>query len=207
MAYNGGITCNFVIKLSDNTVGSLTQKQKSLVIGTILGDGYLRIIPKRKNAFLEVNHSASQKDYVDWKYEILRSVVKSGPKLRNGNGGRIAYRFYTQCLPEITNIFARFYKNGRKLIPEDLVIDQFSLAVWFMDDGSNSGGSVYLNTQQFSETEQRKLQDVLVKQYGIRSNLNKDKIYKRIRIIAEDAHKFCDLIRNYIPSSMEYKLV
>jgi len=67
-------------------VGSLTQEQKSLIIGTILGDGYLRIIPRRKNAFLEVNHSANQRDYVDWKYSILRSIVKSGPKLRKGNG-------------------------------------------------------------------------------------------------------------------------
>ena len=45
----------------DNTVGSLTQYQKSLIIGTIFGDGYLRIIPGRKNAFLEINHSFSQK--------------------------------------------------------------------------------------------------------------------------------------------------
>lgn len=196
-----------MIKLSDNTVGSLIQKQKSLIIGTILGDGYLRIIPKRKNAFLEINHSAAQKDYVDWKYEILRSIVKSEPKLRNGNGNRIAYRFYTRCLPEITFLFARFYKNGKKIIPNDLSIDKFGLAVWFMDDGSNSGGSLYLNTQQFSENDQIKLQSVLLNQYNIRSNLNKDKNYKRIRIIKEDAPKFCNLIRHYIPKSMEYKLV
>lgn len=196
-----------MLKLSDNTVGSLTQKQKSLIIGTILGDGYLRIIPKRKNAFLEVNHSANQKDYVDWKYEILKSIVKSKPKLRNGNGHRVAYRFYTQCLPEITELFASFYKNGKKIIPENLMVDQFGLAVWFMDDGSNSGGSIYLNTQQFSEDEQRKLQNILIGQYGVRSNLNRDKIYKRIRIIKEDASKFCDLIRQHIPQSMEYKLV
>jgi hypothetical protein len=188
-------------------VGSLTQKQKSLIIGTILGDGYLRIIPRRKNAFLEINHSAKQKNYVDWKYKILKSIVKSEPKLRNGNGNRIACRFYTQCLPEITNMFVRFYKNGKKIIPENLVIDLLGLAVWFMDDGSNSGGSIYLNTQQFSEDDQIKLQNLLENQYGIRSNLNKDKIYKRIRVIKEDAHKFCNLIRQYVPRSMEYKLV
>ena len=207
MAYNGGITFNFVIKLNDNTVGSLTQKQKSLIIGTVLGDGYLRIIPKRKNAFLEINHSAKQKDYVDWKYEILKLIVKSKPKLRNGNGNRVAYRFFTQCIPEITNLFTCFYKDGKKIIPENLVINELSLAVWFMDDGSNSGGSIYLNTQQFSEDDQRKLQNLLANQYNIRSNLNKDKIYKRIRIITEDARKFCDLVRQYIPKSMEYKLV
>ena len=188
-------------------MGSLMQEQKSLIVGTILGDGYLRIIPRRKNAFLEVNHSVTQKDYVDWKYKILKSVVKSGPKLRNGNGGRIACRFYTQCLPEITEIFTYFYKDKKKIIPNDLTINEFSLAVWFMDDGSRSRNSLYLNTQQFSESDQIVLQKLLLNQFGVKSTLNKDKIYKRIRIATQDAIKFCNLIREFIPESMQYKLV
>ena len=55
----------------DNTVGSLTQFQESVIIGTILGDGYLRIIPGRKNAFLEINHAFREKSYVDWKFKIF----------------------------------------------------------------------------------------------------------------------------------------
>ena len=77
----------------DNTVGSLTQFQNSLIIGSILGDGYVRIMPGRKNAFLEINHSANQKEYVDWKYEMLRDVCRSSPKLRKGNGKRLAFVF------------------------------------------------------------------------------------------------------------------
>jgi len=52
-----------------NTVGSLTQEQKSIIIGSLLGNGYARIVSGRKNAFLEINHSLSEKDYVDWKYQ------------------------------------------------------------------------------------------------------------------------------------------
>ena len=103
------------IRAMGNTVGSLTQNQRSIIIGTLLGDGYMRIIPRRKNAFLEVNHSSKQKDYVDWKYQELASIVKSGPKMRKGNGQRIAYRFFTQCLPEITELYETFYQNGKKL--------------------------------------------------------------------------------------------
>jgi len=33
-----------IYKVMDNTVGSLTQEQKSIIIGSILGDGYLRYI-------------------------------------------------------------------------------------------------------------------------------------------------------------------
>ena len=188
-------------------MGSLTQEQKSLIIGTTLGDGYLRIIPRRKNAFLEVNHSSNQKDYVDWKYSVLRSIVKSEPKLRNGNGFRVAYRFYTRCLLEITDLFRYFYKDGKKIIPDNLEINPFSLAVWYMDDGSRSGGSLYLNTQQFSIEDQVKLQNLLLSKFDIDSNLNKDKQYMRIRIKTADAKKFCNIIREFVHQSMRYKLV
>jgi hypothetical protein len=188
-------------------VGSLTQVQKSLIIGTILGDGYLRIIPLRKNAFLEVNHSVVQKDYVDWKYSILQSIVKSKPKLRKSNGFRIAYRFYTRCLSEITDLFRYFYRNGKKIVPDSLEISPLSLAVWYMDDGSKSGGSIYLNTQQFSMEDQKKLKKVLMSQFVINSNLNKEKNYTRIRIKTGDAEKFCNVIREFIPQSMTHKLV
>ena len=188
-------------------MGSLTQEQKSLIIGTILGDGYLRIIPRRKNAFLEVKHSAKQKDYVDWKYSVLQSIVKSKPKLRNGNGNRIACRFYTCCHSEITDLFRYFYKDGKKIIPDNLEINSLGLAVWYMDDGSRSGGSIYLNTQQFSVEDQNKLQKLLLNQFDITSSLNKDKEYMRIRIKTADAKKFCDIIRQFIPQSMQYKLV
>jgi len=121
----------------DNTVGSLTNYQKSLIIGTILGDGYLRIIPGRKNAFLEVNHSISQKEYVDWKFEKLKHICNSGPKQRKGNGNRVAYRFYTKQHPELTEIYNTFYLNGKKIIPDSLKLDAIALVcgLWMMEVG------------------------------------------------------------------------
>ena len=96
----------------DNTVGSLIQLQRSIIIGTLLGDGHLRIVPGRKNALLEINHSFSQKEYVDWKYEALKFVCKSGPISRKGNGTRTAYRFTTRQHPELTELHSSFYVNG-----------------------------------------------------------------------------------------------
>ena len=104
----------------DNTVGSLTQIQRSLIIGSLLGDGYVRIVKGRRNAFLEINHAFSMKEYVDWKYEILKDIVISPPKMRKGNGHRVAYRFFTRQHPEITELFKLFYKDGKKLFKEIL---------------------------------------------------------------------------------------
>jgi len=187
-------------------VGSLTQFQESLIIGTILGDGYLRIIPGRKNAFLEINHSFSQKEYVDWKFEKLQNICVSPPKKRKGNENRIAYRFYTKQYPELTEIYNNFYKNGKKIIPNDLKLDAVSLSVWFMDDGSKcSNSDFYLNTQQFSKEDQLKLLDYL-KEVGLVATLNKDKNYHRIRFISSSISKLKELVKETIIPSMYYKI-
>ena len=189
----------------DNTVGSLTQLQKSLIIGSILGDGYVRIIPGRKNAFLEINHSIKAKEYVDWKYSVLMNICKSEPKERNTNNGRVAYRFFTKQNREITNLLNLFYKNGKKVIPVDLELNPIVLAVWFMDDGSNSRSNIYFNTQQFSLIDQNRLLHKL-RQIGLKARLNKDKKYYRIRILKESISKLNQIIDPYIIQSMRYKL-
>ena len=189
----------------DNTVGSLTQEQKSIIIGSILGDGYLRIVPGRKNAFLEINHSISEKEYVDWKYQELKNLVKSPPKARKGKGKRIAYRFFTKQHPEITNLYQKFYQDREKIIP-NLKLNPLIIAVWFMDDGSKSYQTYYLNTQRFDYQSQERLIQMLKKQYGIESSLNRDKEYYRLRIKQSSAERFKVLIQNYIIPTMEYKL-
>ncbi|MEA2715231.1 MAG: hypothetical protein QOG91_259 [Candidatus Parcubacteria bacterium] len=186
-------------------MGSLTQTQRSIIIGSVLGDGYLRIVPKRKNAFLEINHTFHQKEYVDWKYSMLEPICRSGPVVRKGNGCRVAYRFTTRQSEEISEIYRRFYRDRRKFIPDDLILDPLMLAVWYMDDGSICGKSIYLNTQQFDSEDQRKC-ILLLKMLNIESTLNRDKIYWRIRIRTASASGFFNLISPYVTPSMQYKL-
>ena len=189
----------------DNTAGSLNQLQKSFLIGTLLGDGYIRQVKGRRNAFLEINHSITQREYVEWKYKILKNLTRSGPKYRKGNGSRIAYRFFTKQHPEFTKMMDLFYRDKKKCIP-DLVLDPISLAVWFMDDGSRcSKDDVYLNTQQFSKDDQYKLLKFL-KKIGLSGTLNKDKKYYRIRFTSSCIPKLFGIIEKHIIPSMKYKI-
>ena len=171
-----------------------------------MGDGYIRIISGRKDAFLEINHSIKAKEYVDWKYSILKNICKSSPEIRKIDDIRTAYRFFTRQHPEITNFLAKFYKNGRKIIPSGLKLDSMILAIWFMDDGSKSRKfDVYLNSQQFSLSDQKKLIHCLF-QIGLKARLNKDKKYYRIRFLKESIHELNRIIAPHIISSMKYKL-
>ena len=188
-------------------MGSLTKLERQIIVGSLLGDGYMRIIPGRSDAFLEINHSIKAKVYVDYKSESLKRLCASTPKERTTNGGRVAYRFFTRQHKIFTSLYHQFYRYGKKKIPVDLVIDPVILAVWYMDDGSKSRDrDVYLNTQQFSITDQKKLLFCL-RSLGIQARMNKDKQYFRIRILKESIALFMKIIAPYIIDSMKYKLV
>lgn len=195
-----------IISSMGNPVGSLTNYQKSLVIGSLLGDGYLRRVPGRNDAFLEINHSIKQKEYVDWKYKVLGNITGGPPKERKSGKNRIAYRFYTRQNEFFTKIHGLFYRNGVKVIPENLILDSIIISVWFMDDGSMCRpDDVYLNTQQFKIKDQEKLIKKL-NEVGIEAKLNKDKKYKRIRLIKSSIKKMIDIVEPHIISEMRYKI-
>jgi hypothetical protein len=185
-----------------NAVGSLSGVQHEIVIGTLMGDGAMRC---KTNALLEVNHSVHQQFYVDWKYRHLESLVTTPPKLRKGNGNRIACRFVTRSLPELTPYYRLFYESGRKQIPE-VILSPLTMAVWFMDDGCKSRNAVYLNTQQFDRENQLLLLELLKDQWDIQGTLNRDRCYHRIRLSVDSTRRFGDLIEPHLIDQLRYKL-
>ena len=185
-----------------NTVGSLTEEQRSIVVGSLLGDGSMRC---KTNALLEINHSHHQRRYVDWKYSRLIDLVSTPPKARLGNGRRIAYRFVTRSLPELTPFHRLFYEDGRKRVPE-LELAPLVLAIWFMDDGCRSRSAVYLNTQQFDWDSQERLIAMLRDQWGIGASLNRDKSYRRIRVSTVGSSRLAGIVGPHLRPELRYKL-
>jgi LAGLIDADG DNA endonuclease family len=185
-----------------NVVGSLSEVQHQLLIGTLLGDGSMRC---KTNALLEINHSAKQRAYVEWKYRQLADLVATPPKERQGNAGRIACRFVTRSLPALTPYYRLFYANGRKSVP-DVELAPLTLAVWFMDDGCKSRTAVYLNTQQFDSMSQQRLLRLLREQWSIEGALNRDKQYHRIRLTVDGTQRLAHLIEPFMLAELKYKL-
>lgn len=188
-------------------MGSLTSAQHAILVGSLLGDGTLRKQGNRLNALLEVNHAYKHKDYVDWKYKHFQNYILTKPKSRLGRGTRIAYRFTTRSLPLFTVYYEQFYRNGKKIIPLDLKLNPLSLAVWFMDDGTRIRSAYYLNTQQFTLPEQKFLQGLLLKSFGLESALNRDKHYFRLRFTTASSKDLHKLIEPYLVDCMKYKLI
>lgn len=101
----------------------LSQKQKDLITGSLLGDATMRIGKGARNANLKIEHGLSQKEYVKWKYNILKEFVFTAPKVSyRYNENREKYKkswwFRTIRHPELTDLFETFYPgegySGRK---------------------------------------------------------------------------------------------
>lgn len=197
----------------------LDSLQRNFVIGSLLGDGNLRFVGKNREASLIIDHGFNQKDYVLWKYQLLKNWVLTEPKSVNRiyhkDKERIltSFRFSTISHPEFTYWHNVFYNQGVKIIPKnikDILVSPFSLAIWFMDDGNKNQQAVFLNTQQFSLEEQKVLQECLLKNFGLETTINKHWVYKgkqlyRIRVSTDSTKKMYLLVKDFLIPSMRYK--
>ncbi len=98
-----------------------------------------------------------------------------------------------------------FYTFGKKRVPRNLRLNPISLAVWFMDDGSKSRRSCYLNTQQFSDEDRSYLVEVLRRDFGLIPASDKDKQYRRLRFSVDDTKRLVGIISPHVIDSMYYK--
>lgn len=193
----------------------ISKEQKSIIIGTLLGDGY---IYKDRFGFhyLEVKHSDAQKDYVFWMHKKLKPF-SSGlePKQRRDN---YQWRFTTKSNNDLVELRNLFYPEGIKIVPKNipkLLIDPLSLAVWYMDDGSldfrpKSHFAFSLKTNAFKLKECRLLSKVLKENFGLETSVQypicRGKRYPQIYIGKQGRDKFIKLIDQYIIPCFQYKL-
>lgn len=118
------------------------KEQKSILIGTILGDAYLQKTGKR-NARLRFEHGNKQRDYLLWKISKFPKLFHGKPKYleRKHPVSKKVYKYWrhqSNSTPELGKWRIIFYREGKKHIPEkleDFLKDPLSLAVWYMDDG------------------------------------------------------------------------
>lgn len=181
---------------------NLADMQQDLAIGSLLGDAHL-VKTTRGYAF-RVNHSFKQRAYVDWKFAIMENLTNSPPRFCQN-----CYYFRTVSHPYFQALRKIFYKGKNKRLPKALIKERFNpfmLAVWVMDDGTKEGKQFRINSHSFSLEENKFLQKILSAKLGIKSTLNKDKSYNRIRVKAESMDLFEKLIKPYIIPSMLYKL-
>lgn len=188
----------------------LTTKQKSIVYGTLLGDGYIN-----SDNYLAITHGEKQLDYINWLGEMLKPYVigidKRHPSKNSIYSQKPTYTIKTIAHPWIVEIRKLCYPNGKKVISKEWLnkIDELALAVWFMDDGSLNKryGTMVFCTMSFSYDEHLLIQKWFFDKWGIETKIEKrrNNTYV-IRINASKAHLLRKIISPHVPSCMKYKV-
>ncbi len=192
----------------------MTQEQRDILVGAILGDGHLETQNNGRTYRLETEHSIQQKEYVDWLYGKFSNMVLTAPqeKLQKVAGvARKKYWFSTISTGSMRFYAQQFYGNRKKIIPKMInkLVVPISLAVWFMDDGSLKSKfhrARIINTQCFNKDDIGRLQDMLLNKFNVYTTTRKQKDGTQIYIPSSDVEKFISIIKPFIIPSMEYKI-
>jgi len=154
----------------------LTQRAKEFIEGGLLGDACLRKYRGGRNAQLE--YSSKFKRYLEWiKMELEKEGIEFS-RIRYSGGG---FRLSSKAYPCLTELWLKWYKNHKKIIPTDFRFTSISLRQLYLDDGclafSKKGKKgkphIILSVQNFEEKEIEFLV-LKLKEIGIQAKRKKD---------------------------------
>ena len=191
----------------------LSRKQRSIIVGTLLGDGHFETQNKGKTYRLKIEHSSKQSFYTDWLYDQFLQWVNTPPKTKPkllGNKCLQNYGFQTLSVGQFRFYANQFYDKGIKHVPRRIAkwLDPLALAVWFMDDGSSKSKyhkALILNTHSFSKSDINLLRKAFEDRYSIESTIRKQSDGLQILIVGINAEKFYKIIQPYMLPDFNYK--
>jgi LAGLIDADG DNA endonuclease family len=206
---------------------SLSDHCKSIICGTLLGDGCLQITKGYKNARLSIRHSQVQREYFDWKVANLQEISSAKSvqiSKSSGFGKNPKFLFQSSSLPDLTSLYNLTYKKKRLCIRRRWLnkLTPLSLAIWWCDDGSIIGNPPrrgVLCTDGFDEKSVRLLARYFEKVWKIHAHvgaIRRNRIYGnstkteyyRLWFSTEELKKFLRIIMPHIPvASMVYKTI
>lgn len=152
----------------------LNQEQKDIVIGSMLGDGYMERIKQTHNPRLKFDQTFPQHAaYLTRIFFFFRNITNikrpsiSTRKEDKRTGKKYTtIRFATRNLPCLIPFYDLFYVNGIKTIPINIAeyLTPRAFAYWIMDDGGKgTNGELILHTRRFSLNEVLLLQEAIKK--------------------------------------------
>lgn len=152
----------------------LSDRCRAIVLGSVLGDGSLRIQKPYTNARFSFRHSVRQQDYFFWKVKECKEI--SGEKCwwrqsSNGVGGDML-RYQSLSRESLTALYRLTHDRNHIVIRRTWLnqMTPLSLLVWWLDDGSliGNGKRGVLCTDPFSFQEQKILARYLLTVWGVR---------------------------------------
>ena len=188
----------------------LTARQRSLFLGSMLGDGCLSA-PSPKTALFSETHAEDQRGYLQWKRRIWAEWVTPTPIFQPARKAthQDAYGFRTHSSSLLRPWYDLFYQRApvlgnyrTKTFPLEVVDEMtpLALAVWYMDDG----GAAHW-PRLTTEAKNHAVGLAILEAFGFEGTTSPaPSAHIEIRGI-QQAERFLALIRPYQQPELEHK--
>ena len=170
---------------------------EEFLTGELLGDGCL-VSNCAYTAYYM--HSTSKRNYLVWLEKIfnLSGIEKVG-RIREYKGYRspdnVFYSMTTRTYKEFKTLYEKFYPNGKKIVPKDLILTPLVVRQWYIGDGSISKreNAASIATNGFTENDVDFLIEKLI-QLGISASKCKSRSGHTLYVPVKSAKVFFDFI-------------
>lgn len=132
---------NGTIEVKKDIVKELTELQKEVLIGSLLGDGSISQ-PKITHApIFKIARSAKDEEYLLWEMNVFKNLINKSGLRKRQSYLKITDKFYDRSEFQTlsSDVFLKYrkdwYPEGKKIIPKNFDLTPIILAVWFCDDG------------------------------------------------------------------------
>lgn len=203
------------------TIGyGLTNIQKQVAIGTLLGDGSCTYYQDKYKNLKGIGfcHSDKQKDYVLFKANLIDKLNGHlSCRTVENSFGKSKVRYQTKVSLGFSEIFNKIYKNEKKTLNINAIEEMgwLGFAIWYMDDGNLrkccKSMSICLHTEGYPEEQVRACAEYF-NNIGIKTYVQcvkrreRKKEYYILNFSTEASEYIWKNIREYIPECMQYKL-
>lgn len=199
---------------------TLSDDQTKFLLGDLLGDGNIT-----SWGMYQCNHSWKQKAYIEYKKDVLSNLVSPSFNFKenvvqNHQNGKQYRAYYLRTMGNefLKVIYGKFYADKIKIFPYEYLMrsgfDAYSLAIWFMDDGSRKGNTAVIHTYGFGFDGNLQIAQFLYDKFGLYCEIknwgnisSEDKRHCVYFSSKQDkADKFFQLVAPHILPSFQYKL-
>lgn len=198
--------CSEIHRLNKRTFKEnkhLSDKQKELIMFSLLGDGH---IDKRENQSLFiVSHAENQKDYLYWKYDILKDICSNKPAYYGESYANFGtdkqylckpyYRICTRIINDLITI--------REMTKSEIInqLNEFGICIHLLDDANRSHSNWVVCVADFTSEEKELYINKCHNDLGLDCYIEKDDRY--IQFDAASSRKIDNLILTYLPNDLD----
>lgn len=179
----------------------LNDIQYMIILSGTLGDGH---ITKKDHASYIESHAENQKDYLFWKYDILKNICLSEPsyyaaKYKDFDGkDYLCQPYYRLTTREIACLCPiRDMSTDKKIMQ----LDELGFVTHFLDDASYSGINWIICLAEMSQKDKELYINRMNELFNIKSHILKDERY--VILDKPSSNIMNDMILKNIPNDID----